>query len=239
MATKLSIMERVLRLFMTEKTYVLRTLRKQSTAIESRVETFAAEVSAAELSIVDTVSDLRNLEARLLESEERHTLVSVKIEGVGADFQALQNKKLFDAAKEKSGLLEELINEQVSLETSMAQNRDRIAGQKKRVKELRQSLSEMKEILRNAEDDKNDLIARYNTVQALDKAQATVAMLESGSHAELVQSFSTTIRGKEALAKGKQEIRNSSEEQQFKQLEREMEVAKKLEQYTTPMKGIQ
>lgn len=239
MATKPSIWERIVRLLLTEKRYVLRVLKMESVAIESRVSLFAEQVSAAELSIVNTVEDLRNLELRNVGFEDRHMLVSVKVEGVGAEFQKLQNSKRFDEAKDKSDLLEELINEQVSLETSIAENNDRISKQKKNVKELRRSLSELKDTLRKAEDNKNELLARYNTVQAMDAAQATVAMLESGAHADQVAHFTSQLKGKEALAAGKKEVRELSEERQFELLEREMAVKEKLEQYTTPLKGIQ
>lgn len=240
MAYKLSLWERTLRLLMPEKSYVLRRIRIETGVLESRVSQFASEVSQAELSIVNTVEDLRDLEARLVADEERHTLISVKVEGVGAEFQALQNQKkkpTQEAVDAKSGILVELIDEQVNLEKLMTDTKVRIKKQKALVTELRKTLTGMKNKLREAEDTKNDLVARYNTVQAMDKADATLALLESGSHAETVQMIDGHVRKREALAQGRKEVRGLSEEHQFAELEHDMAVSEKLEKYTNNMKG--
>lgn len=240
MAYKLSLWERTLRLLMSEKSYVLRRMRIESEVLESRVTKFKDEVSQAELSITNTIEDLRNLQARQNDDEERLLKLSVKIEGIGAEFQELQNqrKPKTEAMDVKSGLLVELIDEQVALEKTMAENADRIKKQQVTVTELRKTLTGMKNKLRKAEDTKNDLTARYNTVQALDKADATLALLESQNHADTVKSIETHVRKREALSQGRKEARSLSEDQQFEQLEHDMAVSARLEQYTKPMKGI-
>lgn len=240
MAYKLSLWERALRLLMPEKSYVLRRMRIETGVLETRVTQFASEVSTAELSIINTVEDLRNLEARQISDQERLMLLSVKIEGVGEEFQNLQNQKKTDPvlADAKSSLLIELIDEQVNLEKTMALNSARITKQKNTVRELRKSLTEMKNKLRQAEDTKNDLTARYNTVQAMDKADATLALLESENHGDTVNSIETHVRKREALSQGRKEVRGLSTERQFEELEHEMAVSEKLEKYTNPMKGI-
>jgi len=240
MAYKLSLWERAIRLLMTEKSYVLRRMRIETGVLEARVTQFSSEVSTVELSITNTIEDLRNLEARQIADEERLLKLSVKIEGVGAEFQELQNQKKSDPElmEKKSGLLVELIDEQVNLEKTMAENSDRIKKQKSVVTELRKTLTEMKRKLRQAEDTKNDLAARYNTVQAMDKADATLSLLESQNHADTVKSIESHVKKREALSQGRKEVRELSEDRQFENLEHEMAVAAKLEQYTKPMKGI-
>jgi phage shock protein A len=225
---------------MPEKSYVLRRIRIEQGVLESRVSQFASEVSQAELSVVNTVEDLRNLEARLVADEERHTLISVKVEGVGAEFQVLQNqrKPKQDEVDAKSGILIELIDEQVNLEKRITETKAKIKKQKSTVSELRKTLTGMKNKLREAEDTKNDLVARYNTVQAMDKADATLALLESGSHSETVQMIEGHVRKREALAQGRKEVRSLSEDEQFAELEHDMAVSEKLEKYTNKMKGI-
>lgn len=238
MAYKLSFWERSLRMLMPKKAYVLRRMRIETEMLESRVASFTAEVSNAELSIINILEDLRNLEARQIEAEERHLLVSVKIEGVGEEFQRLQDRKKVAEAAVKSNILVELIDEQVNLEKTISENGIRIKKQTGTMRELRKSLNGMKHKLSQVTDTKDDLLSRYKTVQAMDRADATLALLESGSHEEIVQSIEQHVRTREALSQGRKEVRSLSTEQQFKDLEHEMAVAEKLEQYTKPMKGI-
>lgn len=241
MAYKLSLWERAIRLLMSEKSYVLRRMRIESGVLAERVTQFSSEVSNVELSITNTIEDLRNLEARQIADEERLLKLSVKIEGVGSEFQDLQNQKKKvdqEALDKKSGLLVELIDEQVNLEKTMAENAARIKKQNSVVTELRKSLTEMKRKLRQAEDTKNDLAARYNTVQAMDKADATLSLLESQNHADTVKSIESHVKKREALSQGRKEVRELSEDRQFENMEHDMAVAAKLEQYTNPMKGI-
>lgn len=239
MAVKPSLWDRVLRLIMSDKSYVLRNLKREQLQIETNVNSFALDVEKVELSIADTILNLRNLEGRQVENEDRLQRISIKVEGVTQDFQDLQNKRKHDQANIKAELLEELVNEQVGLEKTIAENRDRVKEQNLRVRNLRRNLTEMKELLRNAEDKKDDLNARYSAVQAMSKAQATLELLESHQHSSSVSALESSIRKSEASLDARAEVREMSEEKQFAELERSMAVSDRIKQITTPQKGIQ
>lgn len=239
MPSKLSLWERVLRLIMSDKSYVLRTLNREQLAVSSSVSTFKAQVEDVELSIADVIVNLRTLEGRQVDNDYRLDAINIKVEGVGQDFQTLQNKRKHEEAADKAELLSELIDEQVGLEKTIADNNDRIKEQKARVAKLRRGLTEMKELLRNAEDKSNDLNTRYKSVQAMTKAQATLSLLESGSYLDSMNALEGTIRKGEAAVEARTEVREASEERQFAELERSMAVSERLDTITNRQKGIQ
>lgn len=239
MASNLSIWQRVLRLVLTEKGYVLRSIRNDQKMIDQKVAKFEKEVNDSHLAIAGTIENLRESEARQIEYDDRHILLTMKIEGVGADFQSLQNKKKHEQANEKAGILAELVEEQVALENRMAQNSDNIKKQNARVKSLRRTLNEMKGQLQTAQDKRDELKARYTAVSAMDKATDTLIMLESTNYAEDVRGYEKNIRAKEISVESRMAVRDSSEERQFELLEQSETVQSRLAKYTTPKKGIE
>ncbi|MBC9705727.1 MAG: hypothetical protein H9W81_12320 [Enterococcus sp.] len=239
MASNLSIWQRVLRLVLTEKGYVLRSIRNDQKMIDTKVAKFESAVNEAHLSIASTIENLRSAEARQVEYEDRDTLLSIKIEGVGSDFQKLQNKKKHEDASSKAAVLEELIEEQVSLQKRMAENAENIKTQNSRVKGLRKTLNEMKGQLQSAQDKRDELKARYNAVSVMDKATDTMLMLESTTYHEDVKGYEKNIRAKEIAVESRLAVRDSSDERQFELLERSEIVQNRLAQYTTPQKGIE
>lgn len=239
MASNLSIWQRVLRLVLTEKGYVLRSIRNDQKMIDAKVAKFETEVNDAHLAIASTVENLRASEARQVEYDDRNTLLTVKIEGIGADFQQLQNKKKHEAAQQKAAVLEELIEEQVALEKRMAYNAENIKTQSARVKVLRRTLTDMNGQLQSAQDKRDELKARYNAVSVMDKATDTMLTLESTNYSEDVRGYEKNIRAKEIAVESRLAVRDSSEERQFERLEQSTTVQDRLAQYTTPQKGIE
>lgn len=239
MASNLSIWQRVLRLVLTEKGYVLRSIRNDQKMVDQKVAGFEKEVNDAHLAIAGTIENLRASESRQVEYEDRHALLSIKIEGVGADFQQLQNKKKHEAANEKASVLTELVEEQIALEKRMADNSENIKKQNARVKTLRRTLNDMKGQLQSAQDKRDELKARHEAVSAMDKATDTMLMLESTNYSEDVRGYEKNIRAKEISVESRLAVRESSEERQFELLEQSTAVQDRLAKYTTPQKGIE
>lgn len=240
MKSNLSIWQRVLRLVLTEKGYVLRRLRNDRKMLEATVANFEAQVNDAHLAIASTIENVRRSEANQVAYEERNMLLGVKIEGVSADFKQLQNRRKHQQAAEKSDLLEELIEEQITLEKNMANNAENIKQQTLRIRTLRRTHTELKSTLQAKRDQLNNLISRYEAAQAMDKATSTLMLLESGNHEEDMRSYEQNIRKQEAAVESRMEVRESSESRMFERLEHDEDVQKRLAQHiSTPQKGIE
>lgn len=240
MKSNLSIWQRVLRLVLTEKGYVLRRLRNDRKMLEATVANFEAQVNDAHLAIASTIENVRRSEENQVAYEERNMLLGVKIEGVSADFKQLQNRRKHQQAAEKSDLLEELIEEQIILEKNMANNAENIKQQTLRIRTLRRTHTELKSTLQAKRDQLNNLISRYEAAQAMDKATSTLMLLESGNHEEDMRSYEQNIRKQEAAVESRMEVRESSESRMFERLEHDEDVQKRLAQHiSTPQKGIE
>lgn len=240
MKSNLSIWQRVLRLVLTEKGYVLRRLRNDRKMLEATVANFEAQVNDAHLAIASTIENVRRSEENQVAYEERNMLLGVKIEGVSADFKQLQNRRKHQQAAEKSDLLEELIEEQITLEKNMANNAENIKQQTLRIRTLRRTHTELKSTLQAKRDQLNNLISRYEAAQAMDKATSTLMLLESGNHEEDMRSYEQNIRKQEAAVESRMEVRESSESRMFERLEHDEDVQKRLAQHiSTPQKGIE
>lgn len=210
---ELTFTDKVRKVFMTRKGFVMYMLDKNALGMKHAVESSQARLKDAETSIAESIQQSRSIEAENVSLESRKLEIDIKIEGLQAEYHELAgNKRSRKPEREKqlAQNLELLIEEQLRAETKIARNADAVDLHNQSIHTIRRNFGELRYKAEELQAKYDNIIVRRKNVQAMEKTKVALEMIESIDVSENAKITEAIIGASERQHENWQENRELS-----------------------------
>lgn len=210
---ELTFSDKVRKLLMTRKNFVMYMLDKNALEVKKAVDQAKARIDDAESSISTSIQQSRNTESEIVFLEQRALEIEIKLEGLTADYRKLANNpknKNPDEERRLANILEELIEEQVRNEGKISSHKETIALHSEQIRNIRRSYNEMKSKAEELESRYQNIVTRKQLIESMAKTQVGLEMIESTSVNENAKISEAILGANERQQQAWQENREIS-----------------------------
>lgn len=178
---ELSAKDKFMRLFLSKKKFVIYILEKQITDMELSYKSSERRLKESEDMFSAAIQKTKQSEIDIISIEDRNLTLSVLVEGKSEEYKAaMVNKRNDESSVDALALIvRELVEEQVRNEETLANNRNSIKVTNTRIRDMRRTLSELRSSTNNLLQQLNELNVRKDMIEAMDKTQVGLDILES------------------------------------------------------------
>lgn len=178
---ELSAKDKFMRLFLSKKKFVIYVLEKQIADMELSYKSSERRLKESEDMFSAAIQKTKQSEIDIISIEDRNLTLSVLVEGKSEEYKAaMVNKRNDESSVDALALIvRELVEEQVRNEETLANNRNSIKVTNTRIRDMRRTLSELRSSTNNLLQQLNELNVRKDMIEAMDKTQVGLDILES------------------------------------------------------------
>lgn len=219
MAQKQSILGRIGQLAKANINSLLDRAEDPEKMLDQLVRDYSNSIAEAEEAVAQTIAQVRMLEADHREDVDAAAEWGRK--AAAASHRAEQQRTAGDTtgAEKFDNLAKAALGRQISSEREAKDVEPTIAAQNQTVEQLKDGLTKMKTKLDDLKGRRAALVARARTAEAQNKVQDAMGSINVLDPSSDLARFEDSIERQEAIVAGRAEVRSTSLEDQFAELE--------------------